>query len=63
MKERIEIGIFRFLILFSKISKIGERYRADKMRERAKLCPTPISMLKKGEETLFQRYFIFLPIR
>ena len=34
-KERMEIGIFRFLILFSKIWRIGERYKAERIGERA----------------------------
>ena len=40
---------------FSKILKIRERYRVDKMGERAELCPTPTSILKEEEEKLFQR--------
>jgi len=43
--ERKEIGIFRFFKQFSKICKIGERYKADKIGERANHCPTPMSML------------------
>jgi len=62
-KERIEIRIFRFLILFSKIYKIREGYRADKMEERAELYPTPMSMLKEEEEKFFQKYFFFLCTR
>ena len=59
----MEIGIFRFLILFSKIQKIRERYRTDKIEERVKPYPTPISMLKEEEKKLFQRYFVFLSTR
>ena len=32
----------------------GEIYKADKMGERAELCPTLISILKRWEEILFQ---------
>jgi len=35
MKEVIETGILRFFNCFSKIYKKGERYKADKMGERA----------------------------
>ena len=45
MNERKGIGIFRFFKQFSKIWKIGERYKADRIRERAEPCPTPTSML------------------
>ena len=34
-KERMEIGIFRFFILFSKIWRIGDRYKAERIGERA----------------------------
>ena len=30
------------------------------MGERVESCPTPMSMLKRGEEKLFQKYFVFL---
>ena len=33
------------------------------MEERVEPCPTPMSTLKKGEEKVFQRYFVFLPTR
>jgi len=62
-KEIKEIRIFRFFNLFSKMWRIEEKYRADRMEERAELCPTPMSTLKKEDEKLFQRYFIFLPTR
>jgi len=62
-KERKEIGILRFFKCFSRMWKIGERYKADKMGERAKPCLTPILILQKGEEKLFYKYFVFLPIR
>ena len=62
-KERMEIGIFRFLILFPKIWKTGERYKAERIRERIDLWPTPISTLEKREEKLFQKYLVFLPTR
>jgi len=33
------------------------------MGEREEPCPTPMLMLKEGEEKLFQRFFFFLPTR
>ena len=62
IKESIEIDIFRFFNWFSKMWRIGERYNTERIGERAKPCPTPISTLKK-EEKLFQRYLVFLPTR
>ena len=59
----VEIGIFRFFNLFSKISKKGERYSADKTGNKAELCLTPMSTLNNGEEKLFHRYCAFLPTR
>jgi len=49
IKEKIEIRIFIFLIFFSKIYKIRERYRADKMGERVKPFLTLTSILKEAE--------------
>ena len=49
IKEKIEIRIFIFLIFFSKIYKIRERYRADKMGERVKHFLTLTSILKEAE--------------
>jgi len=43
-----------------KIWKIRERYKANKTRDKAEPCPTPISTLKNGEEKLFQRYWVLL---
>ena len=62
-KEMIEIRIFKFFNLFSKIWKMWERYKADNTGGKAEPCLTPMSTLKRGEEKLFQRYFIFLPTR
>jgi len=36
-------------------------YKGNKTGNKAEPCLIPISTLKKGEEKLFQRYFIFLP--
>ena len=54
MKDRIETGIFKFFKCFSRMWKIREIYKADKIGEKAKSCPMPMSTLKKGEEKLFQ---------
>ena len=59
-KEITEIGIFRFFTLFSKIWKIGERYKANKMEGKVESCLTPILTLKDREEKLFQKYLVFL---
>ena len=53
IKERVETGIFRFFNCFSKIWKIEERYKAERIGERVDPCLTPTSTLKKGEEKLF----------
>jgi len=42
---------------------MGARYKVDKIGERADPCPTLMSTLKKGEKKLFQKYWVFLPIR
>ena len=63
MKERIDIGILRFFILFSKILKIREKCKAERIGERVESYPMPTSTLHKGEEKLLQRYFVLLPTR
>jgi len=62
-KDKMETGILRFFKQFSRIYNREERYKAKKMEERAEPCPTPISMLKNGEEKLFQKYCVFLLTR
>jgi len=47
MKERMEIGILRFLNLFSRIYRSGEKYSVDKIGESADPWPTPTLTLKK----------------
>ena len=47
MKNKIEIGIFRFFKHFSRIWKTGEIYKADKMEKKAEPCPTLMSTLKR----------------
>jgi len=42
---------------------MSKRYNAERIGERAKFCPTPMSTLKKEEEKLFQRYLVFLCTR
>ena len=49
----METGIFIFFKCFSRMWKIEEIYKADKMGERAKPCPMPTSILKNREEKLF----------
>ena len=45
--ESIEMGIFKFFNHFSKIEKIGKRYKVERIGKRANICPTLISTLKK----------------
>ena len=54
-KKIKKTGIFRFFSLLSKMWRIEERYKADKIGKNVELCPTPTLMLKDGEEKLFQR--------
>ena len=54
IKEMIEIRIFRFFNFFSKVWKIRERYKANKIGDKAEPCPTTTSILKKEKEKLFQ---------
>jgi len=53
--KRIEIGILRFLRHFSRMCKNGERYKADKIGERADPWPTPTLTLKLGEDRSFHK--------
>ena len=62
-KEITETGILWFFNLFSKIWKIGDKYNTNKIGKRAEPWPTPISILKKEEEKLFQKYLVFLSTR
>jgi len=54
MKERMEVGIFRFLRRFSRIYKNGDRYKAERIEERADPWPNPTLTLKSGDSKLFQ---------
>jgi len=54
-KEMIETEILRFLRCFSKMYKKGERYKTDKIGERADPWPTPTFTLKIGDEISFHR--------
>jgi len=51
--KRIEIGILRFLRLFSRMCKNRERYKADKIGKRADPWYTPTLTLKLGEDRSF----------
>jgi len=55
MKEMIETGILRFLRHLSRIYKKGERYKADRIGERADPWPTLMFTLKVGDEMSFHR--------
>ena len=61
--DRMEFGIFKFNKCFSRIWKIGERYKVDKIGERTEPWPTPISTLQKREEKSFHKYLVFLSMR
>jgi len=52
---RIEIGILRFLRHFSRMCKNRERYKANKIEERADPWPTPTLTSKLGENRLFHK--------
>jgi len=41
-RVEIEIGIVRFLLLFSQIFRIGTKYRAKRMGDRDDPCSNPI---------------------
>ena len=53
-KERMEMGIFRFLRHFSRIYKNRVKYKAERIGERADPWPTPMLTLKSGDIKLFQ---------
>jgi len=40
-----------------------ERYKIERIGERADSWPTPMSTLKIWEEKLFHKYLVFLPTR
>ena len=50
------MGIFRIFKQFSKIWRIREMYKVNKIGERAEPWPTPTLILKKEEEKLLQKY-------
>ena len=51
MKERMEMGIFRFLRYFSRMYKNGDKYKAERIGERADPCPTPTLTSKSRESS------------
>jgi len=53
--KRIEIGILRLLRYFSRMCKNGERYKANKIGERANPWLTPMLTLKLGEDRSFHK--------
>ena len=61
--NRNEIGNFRFLTCFSKMWKIEDKQRAEKMGNKTESCPIPILILKKEKEKLFYKYWVLLPTR
>ena len=56
----METRIFKWI---SRIWSRGEKYKAEKIEERTKLWPILMSILKNGKEKLFQKYYVFLPMR
>ena len=62
MKESIDTKNFRFK-WFSRMWRKGARYKAERIGDRTEPCPTPTSTLKNGEEKLFQKYWVLLPMR
>jgi len=53
--EMIETGILRFLRQFSRIYKKEERYKANKIGERADSWPTPTFTSNVGDGKPFHR--------
>jgi len=53
-KERVEMGIFRFLKCFPRIYKNGVKYKTERIEERADPWPTPMLTLKSGDIKSFQ---------
>ena len=54
-----EIKIFKFFKCFSKIWKIGERYKAERIGARADSYPTPMSTLKKEKKSCSRDILFF----
>jgi len=52
-KKMIEVGILRFLRRFSKIYIKGERYKEERIGERAEPWPTPMLTSNIREEKVF----------
>jgi len=42
---------------------MGEKYKVNKIGDNTEPCPILTSTLKKEEEKLFQKYFVFLLTR
>jgi len=61
--NRNEIGNFRFLTCFSKMWKIEDKQRAEKIGNKTEPCPTPTLILKKEEEKFFYKYWVLLPTK
>ena len=51
--DKIKTGIFKNFNYFSKMWRIRDKYKVDKIGVRANPWPTPILTLKKREEKLF----------
>ena len=52
----IEIGVFKIFKIFNhflRIWKIGERYKVERIGERAEPCPTPTLILQKEDVNPF----------
>jgi len=62
-KEIRETGMLRDFRCFSRIYRRGERYRADKIGNRADPWPTPTLTSYIGKENSFHQYLVFLWIR
>ena len=63
MKESINTEVFRFFKQFSRMWRKEARYKAKRIEDKAKHCPTPMLILKNGKEKLFQKYWVLLPMR
>ena len=54
IKEKMEMGIFRFLRHFLKIYKNRDKYKTERIEERADSWPTPMLTLKSRDINSFQ---------
>ena len=62
-KDKMEIFKSRFFKWFSRIWRNRDKYKVERIEERADPYPTSTLTLNWEEEKLFQKYLVFLSIR